>query len=230
MSLPVAVTEEIRAIRPYCEFEGHTDEVRGVIHLSGEQRIMTCSLDNSLRVWNLPTGKQIGSDWRDGESKVYAIALSLDGKKVVSGSDDAAVRLWDVDTGKVIAEWTGHNGQVLSICWNRDGRRIVSGDEEGTVRVWDVESGKTVLVVETGLIIVWAVIYSPDTAMIATGGGKGEAWEYLKIWDAKTGKLVANLEGHIAEVNCLAWTADENSGRLTTLSSGVKRVKRVNEG
>jgi WD40 repeat protein len=141
MSLPAAVTEETRAIRPYCKFEGHTDEVHGVIHLPGEQQIITCSLDGSLRVWNLQTGKQIGNDWRDGESDVNTIALSLDGKKVVSGSDDAAVRLWDVDTGKVIAKWTGHNNQVLHICWSRDGRQVVSGGNGGTARVWDVESG-----------------------------------------------------------------------------------------
>src|ERR1700710_1442146 len=160
MSLPAAVTEEIRAIRPYCKFEGHTDDVRGVIHLSREQRMMTCSLDGSLRLWNLQTGKQIGNDWRDGESRAYTIALSPDGKKVVSGSNDATVRLWDVDIGKVITKWTGHKRGVRYICWSRDGGRIVSGDEEGTIMAWDVESRKTVLVIETGFSDVYTVIYS----------------------------------------------------------------------
>ncbi|KAJ8589382.1 WD40 repeat-like protein [Rhizopogon salebrosus TDB-379] len=207
MSLPAAVIEEFRSIRPYHKFEGHTRSVYGVVHLPGEQRMMTCSHDGSLRVWNLQTGKQTGNDWRDGESGVNTIALSLDGKKVISGSGDAVVRLWDVDMGKVIAKWTGHNSGVVHICWNRDGRWVVSGDDEGTARVWDVESGKTVLVIETGLTQVWAVIYSPDTTMIATGGHKREE-EYLKIWDANTGELVANLKGDTGTVYCLAWTAD----------------------
>ncbi|KAJ8582595.1 WD40 repeat-like protein [Rhizopogon salebrosus TDB-379] len=181
MSLPAAVTEEILAIRPHRRFEGHTHSVRGVIHLSGEQQIITCSLDGSLRVWSLQTGKQIGNDWRDGEDEVRTIALSLDGKKVVSGSGDGAIMLWDVDMGKVIAKWTGHKREVWNICWSRDGRRIVSGDGEGTVRVWDVESGKTVLVIETGFDEVYAVIYLPDTTMIATGG-YSKQFEYLNIW------------------------------------------------
>jgi WD40 repeat protein len=109
--------------------------------------------------------------------------------------------------GKLIAKWTGHNSRVLNICWNRDGRRIASGDDEGTTRVWDVDSGKTILVIETGFTQVIAVIYSPDTTMIATGGINGKE-EYLKIWNAKTGKLVANLEEHTWTVLCLAWTAD----------------------
>jgi WD40 repeat protein len=76
---------------------------------------------------------------------------------------------------------------------------------DGTARVWDVESGKTVLAIETGFSTVFAVIYSPDTTMIATGGYKRE--ENLKIWDAKTGTLVANLR-HTDAVYCLTWTAD----------------------
>jgi WD40 repeat protein len=207
MSLPVAVTQETAAIRPCRKFEGHSELVRGVIHLPGGQRIMTCSGDSSLRVWELQSGKQIGNDWRDGESAVNSIALSPDGKKVASGSNAGAVKLWDVDTGKVLAKWTGHESWMSSACWNRDGGRIVSGFLDGTARVWDVESGKTVLAIETGLTQVYAVVYSPDTTMIATGGGNSEE-EYLKIWDAKTGKLVANLKAQIKGVYCLAWTAD----------------------
>jgi WD40 repeat protein len=209
MSLPAAVPQETREIRPCRKFDGHTGQVSGVIHLPGGQRIMICSCDNSLRTWDLQNGKQIGDDWRDGKSEVNTIALSLDGKKVVSGSDDGAVRLWDVVTDKVIAKWTGHGNFVMSVCWNRDGRRVVSGAHcDGTARVWDVESGKIVLAIETGFRDMEAVIYSPDMTMIATGGSSREEERFLKIWDAKTGKLVANLKGHTDGVICLAWTAD----------------------
>jgi WD40 repeat protein len=53
-------------------------------------------------VWNVKSGKQIGDDWRDRDSAVYRIALSPEGKKVVSGSEDGAVRLWDINTCKLI--------------------------------------------------------------------------------------------------------------------------------
>jgi len=86
---------------------------------------MTCALDRSLRVWNLESGVQIGKDWRDGEHAMITMALSPDGKKVVSGSGDGAVRLWDPDRGKVVAIWTLGDStwtqRILSVCWNRDG-------------------------------------------------------------------------------------------------------------
>jgi WD40 repeat protein len=172
-------------------------------------------------VWNLKSGKQMGDDWRDGDSPVYSIALSPDGKRVVSGSDDGAVRLWDIDTCKVIKKWTGHTGAVQSICWGRDGRRVLSGSTDGTAKQWDVQSKETIpkpieiilTSIKTGHIEVWAVVYSPDTALIATGGLDGPRTgdpieSSVKIWDAKTGKLVVCLKGHTHAVRCLSWTKD----------------------
>jgi WD40 repeat protein len=209
--------KETSAITPSQKFEGHTDTVLGIVHPPDGQRIITCSLDGSLRVWDLESGKQIGEDWRDGESAVKTIALSPDGKKVVCGSLDGAVRLWDIDTCKIISKWTGHTRVVGSVCWSRDGRRVLSGSSDGTTRQWDVENGETVLeLMETGHAQVWAVDYLPDMTLIATGGLDGPSTstidgkkEYsIKIWDAKTGMLVATLKGHIHPVCCLVWTAD----------------------
>ncbi|KAG2739295.1 WD40 repeat-like protein [Suillus brevipes Sb2] len=207
-------TKEPSAITPRQKFEGHTEWVWSIIHLPDGQWVMTGSYDGSLRMWDVKSGKQIGDDWRDGESKVYGIALSPDGKKVVSGSEDGVVRLWDIDTGKIITKWMGHKDKVKPVCWSRDGRRVLSGSEDGTARQWDVEPekarGETILAsIETGHREVRVVVSSPDMTLIATGGSP-EAAEYtdyfIKIWDAKTGKLVATLKGHTTWVNSLAWT------------------------
>ena len=74
--------------------------------------------------------------------------------------------------------------------------RVVTGSNDGTARVWNVESGKTVLAIETGLDIMDAAIYSPDMTMIGTCGQSADL-EFIKIWDAKKGKLITNLKGHI---------------------------------
>lgn len=89
---------------PWQKFEGHTNPISDVVHLLDGQRIITCSIDGSLRVWDLESGEQIGDGWRDVENDVHTIALSPDGKNLASGSEDGAVRLWDVDTGKVTAK------------------------------------------------------------------------------------------------------------------------------
>ncbi|KAG1881903.1 quinon protein alcohol dehydrogenase-like superfamily, partial [Suillus tomentosus] len=148
--------------------------------------------------------------------RVWTIALSPDRKKVVSGSDDGGVRLWDIDTGKVIGRWMGHTDAVLSVYWSRDGQRVLSGSLDGTARQWDVENGETILApIKAGHYLL-AVIYSPDMSLFATGGGE-RPWDYtgtgdnksaIKIWNVKTGELIATLEGHTDWVQCLAWTPD----------------------
>jgi WD40 repeat protein len=186
MTSPTAKTKETSAITPRQKFEGHTNEVWGVVHLPGGQRIITCSLDGSLRAWNLKNGKQIGEDWRDGKSeteskalspngkkvvsgkqigeewqdeknRVGSIALSPDGKKVAGGSDDGTVRLWDIVTCKVIAKWMGHTELVASVYWSQDGRRVLSGSNDGTVRQWDVEGDVRTRDVKSGEIILASI-------------------------------------------------------------------------
>jgi WD40 repeat protein len=169
----------------------------------------------------LESGKQIGEDWRDDEAKeaaVYGIALSPNGRTVVSGSDDGKVKLWDVETRKVTQRWTGHAKDVLSVCWSTGGDRVMSGSWDGTARVWNAKTGKTILEIKTGHLSVWAVIYSPDNTQIATGSYYESA---AQIWDAKTGELIETLI-HDTIVSCLAWTSDGK--KLITGSFGPIRI------
>jgi WD40 repeat protein len=173
---------------------------------------MSCSGDGSLRVWHLESGKQVGNAWKDEGSEfegVLALALSPDGKTVASGTQGGTVRLWNVDTGKVVKKWTEDTEIVQSIGWSPDGCRVVSGSYGGAVRVLDVRSGETIFgPIETGQgNIVWAVSYSLDGKKIVTGA------DGLQVWDANTGKLLKTVR---ITVSCLVWAS---GGRLLIVGS-----------
>jgi WD40 repeat protein len=68
---------------------------------------------------------------------VGSVGWSPDGSRIVSGSSDDTVRVWDADTGVEQAVLNGHTGLVLSVWWSPDGSRIVSGSGDATVRVWE---------------------------------------------------------------------------------------------
>jgi len=105
------------------------------------------------------------------------------------------------------------------LCWSADGDRVVTGSDDGTIRVWDVESGDTVLgPIKTGDKYVLAMVYSPETTKIATGGYNEDA---LKIWDAKTGNLLSTIK-HDSPVSSLAWTSDQK--KLITGSYHLIRI------
>ena len=87
-------------------------------------------------------GKPQGSPWYSLHTEtVKSVAFLNDGTKIVSGSDDNSVQLWDVSTGMELKELKGHNGKILSVAFSSSGTRIVSGSGDKSVQVWDVSIG-----------------------------------------------------------------------------------------
>ncbi|KAJ8582975.1 WD40 repeat-like protein, partial [Rhizopogon salebrosus TDB-379] len=72
------------------------------------------------------------------------IALSPNGKTVAAGCSSGIVRLWDIETKRVVTEWTGdigHTNGVNASAFFYDGRRIVTGSGDKTLQVWAAQKG-----------------------------------------------------------------------------------------
>jgi tetratricopeptide (TPR) repeat protein len=71
---------------------------------------------------------------------VSGVAISADGKRIVSGSQDRTVRVWDTASGQELLSLKGHTQPVTSLALSADGNCIVSGGEDNTLRVWDTQT------------------------------------------------------------------------------------------
>ena len=81
-------------------------------------------------------------------SRVWLVAFSPDGTRVVSGSSDKTVLIWDVTTGAEVTEMEGHSDRVWSVAFSPNGTHVVSGSDDWTVQIWDAIMGAKVTKIE----------------------------------------------------------------------------------
>ena len=113
------------------------------------------------------------------------MAISPDGKNLISGSGDGSLILWDIASGKIRRTFSHVGGWVNAVGFTSDGQTIISCSHNKGINLWDITTGE--------------LLYSLDgfnpIAIAASGrifGSSGGPSE-IKIWDVVTGKLVNNL-------------------------------------
>ncbi|WP_448546111.1 NB-ARC domain-containing protein, partial [Roseiflexus sp.] len=148
---------------------------------------------------------------------VEAVAVSPDGRFIVSGSWDNTLKVWDTDSGHLLRSLEGHTSGVYAVAVSPDGRFIVSGAYDRTVKVWEAASGHLLRSLE-GHTGVNAVALSPDGRTIVSGANDGT----LQVWDATDGRLLRSLERHKSWVNTVAVSPD---GRFIVSGSGDCTLK-----
>ncbi len=79
---------------------------------------------------------------------VRAVAVTPDGRRAVSGSDDRTLKVWDLEQGALLATLEGHGDGVMAVAVTPDGRRAVSGSNDRTLKVWDLEQGPLLATLE----------------------------------------------------------------------------------
>jgi WD40 repeat protein len=101
-------------------------------------RKMTMDIDTARLISERDRGWETGTIILEGHTgTVYSVAFSSDGSRIVSGSYDHTVRIWDTVSGAVQRTLEGHTSAVYSVAFSSNGSRIVSGSDDYTVRIWD---------------------------------------------------------------------------------------------
>ena len=170
----------------------------------------------------LQAAQKLGvSEFLHGDSEIRGLAVAPNGRTLVTGSADGAVRLWDIAARKTLAELSTQGGSpVVSVGFARNGRLVAAGSEDGKVRLWDVPSGRPeARTLDAGQEIL-ATAVSADGQRAAAIDGEGLVW----LWNVATGES-RRLSGPEGDLAMLAFSPDGQA-----LAAGASQPGNVLEG
>jgi WD40 repeat protein len=119
---------------------------------------------------------------------VSHLRFDASGSTLISCGDKRVV-LWDVASGTLLKELTGHTDWVRCAVFSPDASLAVSGGDDKEVRLWDCRTGESLWVGREHTSIVFAVAFHPDAGMVASASND----ETIRLWDVASGKCVRTL-------------------------------------
>lgn len=180
--------------------------------------LVSASLDNTVRVWDMSRGKCLGL--LEGHNASVQ-CIQMEGTLAVTGSLDATLKLWDLsrmgdDEGPLIHSFESHIEEITALSFHN--YNLVSGSQDRTMRQWDMQTGHCLQTID----VLWAsqanMTHSVDAtsllvdktspfigalqtydAALATGTSDG----MVRLWDLRSGEMVRSLVGHTGPVTCL---------------------------
>ena len=120
--------------------EGHQMGITQLSVAPDGQRILSASIDQSMRLWDLVAMKEIAKHG-EHDGQIYAAAFSPDGKTALSGGRFGYLIVWNLADSKPIRTIKAHDSIIWSAKFSPDGRFAVTASSDERVRVWHLESG-----------------------------------------------------------------------------------------
>ena len=170
--------------------------------------------DKTLKLWDAATGKLLRT-FEGHSSAVCSVALSPDGRTVLSGSDDKTLKLWDAATGKLLRTFEGYSYSLTLAAFSPDGRTVLSAGDDTVLSVASpgvsFEQGLEALdtLLDDELQDQQSKTHLRGVSHLGPDRFSSSKAEHLfkfKLWDVATGKLLCGFEGHSVQVTHVAFS------------------------
>ncbi|MBI5815968.1 MAG: protein kinase [Nitrospinae bacterium] len=161
-----------------------------------------------------PNARGITKTQPGHEGAVTAVAISLDGKTAVTAGDDKTIAVWDLGKFEKIKQIPAAQSSITALSLGQDGGTFLAAGHR-TMALWDMESGEKKLSFDGHTDWVTSATISKDGSVALSSG-----WDNtLRIWDAKTGRLLREIEG------AAGYSALSADGKLAVCGSMDNTVK-----
>ena len=162
----------------------HSAGINGAVFTPDGTRLLTASSDNTVGQFEVATGKDLIRETLKHGDAVTAIAITRDGKRVVTNSAGGKVRIWNLDQRHVERELAGLSGLVSNFSLSADGTQLVTviplrvtgdgqraGEQLSDVQFWDLRSGREFTEAHRKAQRVWSAVFAPTPGQVLLVGG-----------------------------------------------------------
>ena len=185
-------------------FQGHS-LVSSLAFSPDGTRLACCTGDRTIVILDVVTGKAIASHKGRGELKDIVV-FSPDGTQLAyCNSIDTWITLLNATTGDELRSFRRHKGGVNGLAFSPDGSRLATGARDKTIRVWDTSTGDERPILKGYDVGDTLLAFSPDCKLLAAASCIGSE---ISLWDADTGKLLAQLSGQQLSLSAIVFSSD----------------------
>ncbi len=171
--------------------EGHTDKVAMIKLSDNDERLISCSSDNTFRVWSVSDKDLLFQ--KEYTDNLLSCSISADGSTVAISTSEGLVEVWNIDFDVPLFSRMFNKGEIRTILLTPDSKEIIiGGGSDKSTEVWDVNKDQMRLKIEGHGNITYSLCLDTENQLLATGGKD----RFLKIWDFNTGELVKMFESH----------------------------------
>ncbi len=178
------------------------------------RRLLTAGADDTLRQWDVISGKPIGEACQGMLGKVDTASISSGGAYTLTANRDSNKATLTADGCVVIADLVGHSGPVTGAAFSPDETLVATISTDNTTKLWSSRYGTDLDTLDTGSGSVHYVSFSRDGRLVVATAR--DAWVYA-VGDGQKARVLATLQGHSAAVLYAAFSAD--ASRIVTASS-----------
>ncbi len=193
---------------------------------------------HTASLWDAGSQRPIGLPMRHA-GWISALAFSVDGSRVATGSIDGTARIWDSANGRPITEPLRLSNYVQVVAFSPDGRALATGDYNRLVQLWDAVTGQRSGPPLRQPGIVWSLGFSPDGRTLAVGliGMPADAPNGL-LWDLAARKTLGKgmvCRGAVESIQFVGgggrlWTRTTSEARLWDVATGQPIAPAVSAG
>ena len=158
----------VNQLQPIHSWQGHEDWVNSLVFTPDSNHLISCSSDCTIKIWHVQT-QELTHTFTQSD-RVKCLALSCNGKFLITGSQDKFIYVIDLSTREFLHTLKEHWGEINSLAISQEGQTLVSAGLDETINIWHIPTGICLHSLSGHESPIFALAISPDGKKIVSAG------------------------------------------------------------